>query len=309
MKLQIASLAAVSAVAFADRAADICNATCGDVETGGFCEEHESTENNYSKAGFEDAEECAANPCSIAYNNNESWDAAKWHTCEEGSRDLENRKYNHILKMSKALMTTDLSLKSLHRRMQNYGCHCFPGQTRSAGGHGPAVDAQDSLCRDLSRCHRCITMQYGSDQIDVNFDKYRFKIVSDGSGNKDISCQKTSDRGFHQANRDLCECDAHFAREIAKIWVDAEFNDFYWLNPGQMRKKNKGKLVPDVPKFDIDATCVGKESGKADQCCGTYPLRHPYDSNDKACCNNETIYNSVINVCCPGGTVAEPGSC
>lgn len=290
MKFQIASLALIGSVY-----GSICEDVCGD----NFCDDGDVELNNWVQAGFDSVEECEAHAC-----NKFSDDDGKWHECERGARELEGRKYNHILKMSRHLMTTKLSLKQLHRKLQNYGCHCFPGQTRSAGGHGPAVDVQDGLCRDLSRCHRCISMQYGSDTIDVDFAKYRFTAK-----NGIVDCQKTTDRGFSQAHRDLCECDAHFARELAKVWDDESFNDYFWLNPSDMRKKDKGKLVPDVPKFDIDATCVGQEGGKADECCGTYPLRHPYNSDEKDCCNSETIYNSITNVCCPGGEIGTPGDC
>lgn len=294
MKLTIAGIAAFTA---AKAYANICNQNCGS-----FCEdEFDQNLANYDQAGFEDADECGAHQCSVAFSD----DAVKWHECEQGARELDGRKYNHIVKMTKSQINTTHSLRTLHRMVQNYGCHCFPGQNRSAGGHGPAVDAQDSLCRDLSRCHRCITMQYGSDIIDVDMDKYRFKVV-----NGDISCERNTEKGWHQSKRDLCECDARFAREMGKIWNDATYNQYFWLWPRQMKKKEKGKLNPDVPKFDVDATCVGLESGKADECCGTYPERYPYNTADsKGCCENTSIFNTVTNICCPGAWIATPGDC
>lgn len=290
----VAAFAAAKAYAF-----NICSEQCGDN-----CEEdYDQVLANYDYAGFEDVEECEAHQCTLSFNSADS--TAQWHECEEGSRELDGRKYNHIVKMTKSQITTNHSLKKIHKMIQNYGCHCFPGQERAAGGHGPAVDAQDSLCRDLSRCHRCITMEYGADVIDVDMDKYRFRVV-----NGDINCERNTVKGWHQSKRDLCECDARFAREMGKIWNDNTFNDYYWLMPKDMRKKDKGKLIPDKPKFDITATCVGNESGKANNCCGTYPERYPYNSADqKGCCGNSGIFNTVINVCCPGDQIATPGDC
>jgi len=295
MKFQIASLSALYTV-YAGLAEQICLQNCGDA-----CEEtNEEQTANWEQAGFDTIQDCEAHICSVTYENRDG--DFNWDECERGSRELEERKYNHILKMSKHLMNTNLSLKELHKKLQNYGCHCFPGQTRAAGGKGAPVDAQDSLCRDLARCHRCVTMQYGADQVDVDYGKYRFSKIPG-----DVSCQKTSDRGFPQSHRDLCECDAHFARELAKIWKDSEFNDYFWLHPKHMRQIANGNLV--ASKFDIDQTCVGNETGKADQCCGAYPLRYPYDSNQKSCCNDNAMYSPVVNECCTSGQVAEIGSC
>lgn len=294
MKLTIAGVAALAAAK--NVYANVCTDNCGE-----FCEdENDQGLQNFNQAGFDDVAECEAHACTVTFPEG----GQDWHTCEIGSRELDGRKYNHVVKMAYRLMTTDNSMKSVHKMLQNYGCHCFPGSSKSTIGHGPAVDAQDSLCRDLARCRRCITMEYGKEQIDVNFDKYRWRF-EDG----DLSCQKNTDRGWHQSVRDLCECDARFARELAKIWDDDSFNKYFWLKPRDMRLKGKGKLDPDRDVFDFESTCVGGESGKAEQCCGTYPEKYPYNTVDKACCDNNTIYNFVTSVCCAGGHVASPGEC
>lgn len=289
----IASIAALSAgTAYAGICSDFC------VDSNPNCADEDQGLANYDVAGFEDVAECEAHLCSQTFPN----DAAAWHECEEGSRLLEERKYNHIVKMAKSQMKTKHSLRTIFKMLQNYGCHCFPGQTRAAGGHGAAVDDQDSLCRDLARCHRCVEMEHG-DIIDVNDDKYRFH-VKDGA----ISCERNTEKGWHQSKRDLCECDAHFANEIGKLWDDNNFNDYYWLNPKDMKLINKGKWEGGA-KFDIDSTCTANMSGKADQCCGSYPLKYPYDSTQNNCCNNNSIYNPVVSDCCDDGSSAKPGEC
>lgn len=298
MKLTIAGLAAFAAT---KTSAHICNQPCGsyctDASQGYDADDHLMA--NYDILGFEDLDECKAHPCSQTWADDEE----TWHSCERDAAQLEGRKYNHIVKMAKSMMTTKYSLRQIFRMLQNYGCHCFPGQTRAAGGHGPAVDAQDSLCKDLARCHRCVGMEHG-DVIDVDESKYRFNVV-----NGDISCARNTEKGWHQSKRDLCECDAEFARKIGQIWSDDDFNDFYWLHPKDMKKIAKNKLDPEPAKFDMDATCGIIGGGKADACCGSYPNRFPYDSNDKSCCNEDTIFNHVVSVCCEGGQVASPGDC
>lgn len=304
MKLTIAGLAAFAATKVY---AGICSQDCGN-----FCADSgEESEPNFNQAGFEDVAECEAHLCSNTFSD----DAAGWHECERGARELEGRKFNHIVKMSYQMIKrqgagTNHSYRTLHKMIQNYGCHCFPGQSRSTIGHGPVVDAQDGLCRDLARCHRCVSMDWnakvsGNDVIDVNFAKYRFRITPDG---QDVSCERNTEKGKHQSVRDLCECDARFAREIAKIWRDDQFNDFFWLHPKTMRLSANGKLVPPPNKFNPASTCIGNENGKSENCCGSYPNRYPYGS-DKACCQANTIYNSITQACCPGGEIATFGDC
>jgi hypothetical protein len=286
----------VSAIA-ATAIANICDQQCGS-----YCaDEGGEALTNWDNAGFEDSAECQAHPCSATWNG---VDDAKWRECEEGARELEERKYNHIVKMAKSQMTTKHSLRTVFRMLQNYGCHCFPGQTREAGGHGPAVDAQDSLCKDLARCHRCVELDHGKDVIDVDHGKYRFNVV-----NGAISCERNTLKGWHQSKRDLCECDARFANEIGKIWNDDTFNDYYWLHPKQMKLISKGKLEPEPSKFDIVSTCDAPHGGKADSCCGGFPERYPFDSSEKACCENTVSYNSITQACCEDGTIGSIGDC
>lgn len=296
MKLTITGLAAFAA---SKTYADVCNQACGS-----HCDENDAELANWNQAGFESSADCEAHACSSAFPEG----GADWHTCERGARELEERKYNHIVKMTYKIIKnkgngTNLSLRQIFKQIQNYGCHCFPGQTRDAGGHGPAVDAQDELCRDLSRCHRCISMEHG-DVIDVNDDKYRWHF-KDG----DLTCERNTAKGWHQSKRDLCECDAQFARDLGMMWDDNSFNNFYWMLPSEMKKPFSKRHPDHQNKFDIDATCVQNLSGKADACCGSYPNILPYDTQEKSCCQNTNLYNSLLSQCCNDGTVAGIGDC
>ena len=67
------------------------------------------------------------------------------------------------------------------KRIQNYGCHCFPKFGRKAGGQGPSLDGYDDLCRILARCHKCVEMDH-SDKIGKDFNadidgKNRFEKI------------------------------------------------------------------------------------------------------------------------------------
>lgn len=49
----------------------------------------------------------------------------------------------------------------------------------------------------------------------------------------------------------------------------------------------------------------------SDQCCGTYPVRTPFNpgqQDKKSCCKN-TVYNTFTHECCEGTDVLPFGSC
>lgn len=220
---------------------------------------------------------------------------------EDDPEEIGERKYKSIVKMAHGQSTTSYSPKEYFSRMQNYGCHCFPGQTRAAGGAGGAgVDEQDELCRQLARCHRCVSLEF--DDIDVNKDGYKWEL----DGDNKIVCKDNN----NAAKMALCQCDAKFSMDFGAMWDDSTFNEYYWLAPGQIKK------FPNVDRFDYDDTCpqndgAGDASGNVDACCGTgYPNMTPYNTAHKECCVSAGItFNAVTHECCGNGSVAAFGSC
>merc|ERR1712048_1255960 len=287
----IATLSAGFAVA------DICNDVC----SAEFCDDSDANLQNWDKAGFDSLKECQKHACSAKFENS----PAEWHVCEAGAAELEGRKYNHIVKMVKQVLTEagkiSLSLRQLFRQIQNYGCHCFPGGEQLAGGVGVPVDAQDNACRTLSRCHKCIEADHG---ISAN-ENYRFNL-----NGGDINCDRNLDIHNNAAKKDLCECDAQFARDLLAFWDDSAFNNYYWLFPKQMNKPVNKRDPEHQNKFDYQSTCIAFDVNKADSCCGSYPFRYPYNSASAVqCCEATSLYNSAVAECCPGGAVAKPGEC
>jgi len=195
----------------------------------------------------------------------------------------EERKFSHIVKMvhdqiSRAGSAWDS--KTVSKRLQNYACHCFPGNNRVAGGAGPAQDGIDNLCKKLSRCHKCIEGDYGISAFNAEWDadlgKYRWSADLNG----DITCAANTE----QFKRDLCECDAAFATAMGAQWVDAEWDNGMWGN-----RKNTGYTM------DYDNVCVGSQGQTQTECCGAYPDRQPFQA--------------LSHECCADGSVATVGSC
>ena len=211
--------------------------------------------------------------------------------------NAQERKFSHITNMAWTQIQdkTSVNQKTLNKMVQNYGSHCFPGLSKIAGGAGPAQDDYDALCRDLARCHKCIEQDYINEIAadptwDANIGKYRWDLQGDGS----ISCDANPDA--HK--RDLCLCDARYAIELGKIWDDNTYNYQLWN-----AKKNAQF------NFDYQNVCVRSGLTDADQCCGNYPERYPFDSSTRLCCGGSQTYNDVTHDCCPDNSVKSLGSC
>merc|ERR1712139_560177 len=102
------------------------------------------------------------------------------------------------------------------KKLQKYGCHCFPGvPVGKAGGHGPHVDKMDWNCKMLARRHKCIEMEY-PDMCDYTGQgKYRYAT---NSITKEIDCSMNTE----PCKKAQCECDKKFAERMGAMWKDRD---------------------------------------------------------------------------------------
>ena len=137
------------------------------------------------------------------------------------------------------------------KRMLNYGCHCFPDNTKRAGGKGPVQDGYDALCKNLAKCQRCIEMDF---VIDPYATRYKWFV---DSNTKEIRCSHPRNT---ELQRSLCECDAKFAMDMGMVWEDNKWNSSLWHH----RRNSDFSL-------DTETVCVGMNNGvENDNCCGDY---------------------------------------
>ena len=196
---------------------------------------------------------------------------------------VDPKKFSGIVRMINSQINTSLDYQTIVKRIQNYGCHCFPGMSRAAGGQGAPVDDMDSACHTLFKCHRCVDMDHNN-ACDVDAGKYRFSI-RDGeitcNGDRNSDCQQNQ-----------CQCDKEFALTMGQIWDDDAYNFHYWLARNNVRAmENAG-----TPVFDFADTCQNSQSNSTpDSCCGEYPHRRPF--------------SSVMMECCDDGSIGSVGSC
>jgi hypothetical protein len=221
----------------------------------------------------------------------------------EPTPTIEPRKFKSIISMAYSQINTKLTKSAFESKITNYGCHCFPNGSKSAGGAGPAVDLLDSKCKNLASCHKCIEIEFGKDAVDVDDGRYTWNL---DKNNNEIICPANKNN-HNPARQALCECDKHFALEIASIWNEdsvtgelptSTFNKFFWDTKSNRKAGN--------PVFDYSSTCKSDNpqgsGNQANMCCGlTFPNKAPYNSDQRGCCNGGDLYNVFTQECCSNG--------
>jgi hypothetical protein len=138
------------------------------------------------------------------------------------------------------------------RKYWAYGCNCLilGDRPMSDPGHGPPVDALDTVCKAYKDCVKCARMEFGEMCIG-EFVKYKY-----GYKNGDAVCR--DDAGT--CDRALCECDAKFAREHvgSKDVFDVKYHMF-WSTTNNYPMWD--------PKNDSSACPTGGAGAYDPQCC------------------------------------------
>jgi len=162
------------------------------------------------------------------------------------------------------------------RRYWTYGCNCLilGDRPMSDPGHGPPVDALDTVCKAYKDCVKCARQEYGEMCIG-EFVKYKY-----GEKNGDKFCKTNQD----DCGKALCECDLAFAKaHVSKAHVfNKDFHLFWSTLPGGWEPK---------------ANCPRGGGGPYDpQCCGGLETA-------------AVLYNAANHDCCPDGSTAAQGEC
>jgi len=185
----------------------------------------------------------------------------------------DERRYSQLVDMM-AHYNSDFD----ERKYWAYGCNCLilGDRPMSDPGYGPPVDALDSVCKEYKDCVKCARMKHGDSCIG-EFVKYRY-----GYTNGQAVCK---DKG-NSCKRDLCECDAMFARKhVGKTDVFDNKYHMFWST-------SHGHAMWD-PKSDPASHCPRGGNGVYEpECC------RPKNGNGPA-----VLYNSANKVCCNDGRV------
>jgi hypothetical protein len=215
-----------------------------------------------------------------------------------------------------------------------YGCWCHFGDSKPA--RGPTMDTVDGMCKrwyDSKDCIRIdnddagttcdISMQY-NDVLAAQ--QFPFDPSLDYSTLCDAANQ---DAAFADAEegacaRDNCKVDAYFLREIFNHMAFNNLNHTLSVSFGfdtdfTCRGIVANSLMPSTAAPFTTAAPVAQTTANggttatpipAWQCCGTFPSRFPYKTNNGArdCCNGAT-YATALLQCCANGSTAVIGAC
>lgn len=194
----------------------------------------------------------------------------------------------------------------------NYGCHCFRNEGKDFLKEmtiGKPQDRPDKVCRDHSRCHACIKKDYEGDCDPTR--GYTFEARKDSVTNtKYIQCTDQ----YNSCHRALCECDKALAYDLADaegIWSLVHHTDW-----GAFQQKQHCDIYNEnrPPNVHLKSAAIEvKLNEPINQCCGEYPRRYPYHSDDgygniKKCCNG-VVFDPETHQCCDDDQVRQIGMC
>jgi len=221
-----------------------------------------------------------------------------------------------------------------------YGCWCHFGDDKPA--RGPKMDNVDGMCKTWYDSKDCIRIDHEEDgatcDIAIQYEdvlaslSFPFDPTHDyrtlcAVANKDPASDPTSqyaDAEEAGCARDNCEVDAYFLRSIFNHMAFNNLNHtlsvaFGFDTDFTCRGIVANSLMPStaapfttaVPV--VQTTMMGGTTAvpqAAWKCCGDYPERFPYKTNDGArgCCVATTFATALLE-CCGNGSTAVIGAC
>lgn len=180
-----------------------------------------------------------------------------------------------------------LRAKEFLKRVNNYGCHCWPNNKgkEHLTGYGQPLDDVDTVCHELKQCHKCVNMDFGDsekgcDPVDT---KYKAKLTKQDDGSIEIQCMNTLNRkGTNNGDckRGLCECDKAFAEQFSATF--GQWDEELWnLDDAYDQVCQRNGRAPE------------RSMSGPQQCCGEFPARRSYNPDNKQC--NAGIIEAIGN--------------
>jgi hypothetical protein len=206
--------------------------------------------------------------------------------------DAGARRYIHLKKMMDYMFQNVNTTSPAMEQFFGYGCWCVAhGENPLLAKRGLPADEIDSVCKDHALCYECARLDYGH-KCDATQKDYTVIANQDlvtgehylTCSNEDV-CQQT-----------ICECDKMLVEGLAK--KAHTWNEELHINKSGFNGKEKCELPEPIHDW-----------GQLDQCCGEYPNRAPFrsDNGNRQCCGNKTYHTFYLECC--DGDVKQKGFC
>ncbi|CAG5103024.1 Oidioi.mRNA.OKI2018_I69.chr1.g577.t1.cds [Oikopleura dioica] len=159
-----------------------------------------------------------------------------------------------------------------------YGCWCLAhGENYDLAMRGMPMDEVDSVCKMHAQCVQCAQMDYGA-SCDASHGYGIFGQKDLINGDRTLVCDAENDL----CGSALCECDKMLIEGLRATFTQYD---------SSLHIENSG--------FDSKGNCPAIGGPPADQCCGEYPYRQPYNSRNgqRSCCLDKTYDTSYLECC------------
>lgn len=175
----------------------------------------------------------------------------------------------------------------------NYGCWCHHDSDDEFRGRGAFVDEYDRICKTFKQCFRCVKWDARQNGENCEPGSQQFYTLNQytTSGILETCVEANIDQGDCAIH--TCSCQRQFAKDMWDLFLQISpqvplVDDYYHANG-----------------FDWETNEACRGAGPTPfekECCGEYPQRRMYSTEDRACCANKKIFNPDVHMCCPDGT-------
>ena len=159
-------------------------------------------------------------------------------------------------------------------------------------------------------CYECAQLDHPGRTCNPDRVQYDYQLNVDPTDpndnwKKSITCLDDPNSGKNgqwseknSCRRSICECDKKLAEDLREHF-------HIWTHENHQMQ---GSFDPPT-QCQRQPTTGGGQDGPP-QCCGEYPMRFPYKSQNGArdCCGAKT-YDVTLFECCESGDLAAAGSC
>lgn len=192
------------------------------------------------------------------------------------------RRYLHLKKMVDFLFQNKNTTSPPLTEWWGYGCWCIAhGENPLLAKRGLPADQIDSVCKDHALCYECARMDYGHtcDPTQVGYQVTGMKDLV--SNHRFLSCENTD-----VCEQSLCQCDKMLAEGLVRTYD--QWDEQYHISTSGFDGRAQCELPEPIHDW-----------GELDQCCGEYPLRAPYrsDNGNRQCCVDKTYHTYYLECC------------